>query len=141
MPGAQAMRFKSALCLIVASLFCFQFPLFAQVTGSITGAVRDSTGASIPGAAISVYNTERGIHRSTVSNSTGDYLVEGLGEGTYTVLITAPGFEKYVAANMVIRVGQNARVDGKLKVGSQSEEVTVEGSAAGTVETQSSELS
>jgi hypothetical protein len=116
-------------------------PLLAQVAGSITGTVRDSTGASISGAAISVSNNERGVHRNTVSNSTGDYLVQGLDEGTYTVLISAPGFEKYQAANMVIRVGQNARVDAKLKVGSASTEVTVEGSAAGTVETQSSELS
>lgn len=115
--------------------------MFAQVTGSITGTVRDSSDAVVSGATISVFNNEHGIHRTTVSNSAGDYLVQGLGEGTYTVSITAPGFEKYVAAGMVIRVGQNARVDAQLKVGSTSAEVTVEGSAAGTVETQSSELS
>jgi hypothetical protein len=67
--------------------------------------------------------------------------VQGLSEGTYTVTVTAPGFEKYVASNTVIRVGQNARIDARLKIGSQSSEVVVEGSSAGTIETQSSELS
>ena len=90
---------------------------------------------------MTVSNDERGIHRSAVSNSSGDYLVQGLGEGTYTVTITAPGFEKYQATNTVLRVGQNARVDVKLSIGSQSAEVTVEGSSAGMIETQSSELS
>jgi hypothetical protein len=135
------MRFKSTLFLIVAILSCCQTALLAQVTGSITGTVRDSTDAVVPGAKISVSNSEHGIHRDSVSNSSGDYLVQALGEGTYVVTVTAPGFEKYVASNIVIRVGQNARVDAKLKIGSQSAEVQVEGSSAGTIETQSSELS
>jgi hypothetical protein len=130
------MRLVIILCVLVSA-----FPVLAQVTGSITGTVRDSSGAVVPGAKVAVNNNDRGIHRNTVTNSTGDYLVEGLGEGTYTVEITAPGFKKYVAANTVIHVGQNARIDASLQVGSQATEVTVEGSNAGVVETQSSELS
>jgi hypothetical protein len=135
------MRFRSAICLCFASVISCQGLLHAQVTGSITGTVRDSSDAVIPQAKVEVYNNERGIHRETVSNSSGDYLVQGLGEGTYTVAITAPGFTKYVASNTVLRVGQNARVDARLKIGAQSTEVTVQGSSAGTIETQSSELS
>lgn len=130
------MRLITLLCILVSA-----FPALAQVTGSITGTVRDASGAVIPNAKVAVYNNDRGIHRNTVSNSSGDYLVEGLSEGTYTVEITAPGFKKYVAANTVIHVGQNARVDAPLQVGSAATEVTVEGSNAGVVETQSSELS
>jgi hypothetical protein len=135
------MRIKSTIRLIVASLVVFPLAVLAQVTGSITGTVRDGTGAVVPGARVTVINGDRGIHRATVANETGDYLVQGIGEGTYTVTVTAPSFKKFVAANIVLRVGQNVRVDATLNVGSQTEEIRVQGSAAGTVETQSSELS
>ncbi|WP_263357844.1 TonB-dependent receptor [Acidicapsa ligni] len=136
------MRFKSALfALLIASIFCCQLPLLAQVNGSITGTVRDSSDAVVPRAKVVVSNSEHGIRRETITNAAGDYLVQALGEGTYVVTVTAPNFEKYVASNIVIRVGQNARIDAKLVVGSQTEEVSVEGSSAGTIETQSSELS
>jgi hypothetical protein len=135
------MRARSVLSSVAASICCFAFPLLAQITGSITGTVRDSTDAVVPRARIAVSNNERGIHRTTVSNETGDYLVQGLGEGTYTVTVSATGFERFVAADIILHVGQNARVDARLKVGSQTAEVTVQGSAAGAIETQSSELS
>jgi hypothetical protein len=131
--------YRSLLILLFAVLCCI--PVFAQVTGSITGTVTDTTGAVLPRAHILISNTDRGIHRATSSNSAGDYLVQGLGEGAYTVQVSVPGFSKYLASNIVIRVGQNVRVDAKLAVGNQSTEVTVEGSNAGVVETQSSELS
>jgi hypothetical protein len=144
------MRFQSARskhpiqmtrCLLVAILFSFSLSVFAQVTGSITGTVRDSSDAVIPNAKVEVSNSEHGIHRATVTNSSGDYLVQGLSEGTYTVVATAPGFNTFRATNIVVRVAQNARIDAKLKVGNQSTEVVVQGSNAGVIETQSSELS
>ena len=130
------MRLITILCVLVSAV-----PVLAQVTGSITGTVRDSSGGVIPKAKVSVNDNDRGIHRNTVTNSSGDYLVEGLGEGTYTVEVSAPGFKRFVAENTVLHVGQNARIDAPLQVGSQVTEVTVEGSNAGVVETQSSELS
>jgi hypothetical protein len=139
--GEPSMRLHRILSLIALVPLCLTVTLLAQVTGSITGTVRDTSDAVVPGAKVSVYNNDRGIHRDVVSNSSGDYLVQGLGEGTYTVQVVVPGFKKYVAANTVLRVGQNARVDAKLTIGSQTTEVEVEGSNAGVVETQSSEVS
>jgi hypothetical protein len=66
------MRFKSILSSIIAGLVCCQIPLLAQVTGSITGTVRDSSDAVIPRAKVVVSNSEHGIHRETISNSSGD---------------------------------------------------------------------
>ncbi len=136
------MLLKSRSCLVlllfVSSLL---LPLRAQVTGSITGTVSDASGALIPNAKVSVFNKSRGINKEAVSNSSGDYLVQGLGEGTYSVKVAAKGFEGYLAENQVVRVGQNIRVDATLRIGSQTTVVTVEGSAAGAIETQSSELS
>jgi hypothetical protein len=135
------MRFNTLPCLLLATIACCSATLTAQVTGSITGTVRDTSGAVVPNARVAVSNSEHGIHRESATNSSGDYLVQALSEGTYNVTVTASGFERFVASGIVLRVGQNARVDATLKVGSQSAEVVVHGSAAGTIETQSSELS
>ena len=135
------LRFLS-LPLVAVLLACApEARLAAQVTGSVTGTVHDQSGAVIANAEISVFNKDRGIERNTVSNSAGDYLVQGLDEGTYTVQVSARGFEGYRAENQIVHVGQNIRVDANMSVGSATTDVTVEGSSAGTIETQSSELS
>jgi hypothetical protein len=135
------MKSYRSLLILLLSVLCCSLPLSAQVTGSITGTVTDTTDAVVSHAKVVISNNERGIHRTTVSNSSGDYLVQGLGEGAYTVRVSEPGFAEYLASNILIRVGQNVRVNAKLVIGKQSQEVTVEGSNAGVVETQSSELS
>lgn len=134
------MRCKS-LSYLGALLAAVAISASAQVNGSFTGQVRDPSGAIIPGATVTVTNADRGIHRIAVTNSDGIYLVQAVGEGTYTITITAKGFETYVAANTILRVGQNLRVDATMNVGSQTTNVTVEGSAAGQVETESSGIS
>ena len=135
------MRLYLRICVLVASVFCSLPIVSAQVTGSITGTVRDASQAVIPNAKVAVFNKDRGINREATSNAAGDYLVQGLSEGTYSVKVSAKGFQGYLAENQVLRVGQNIRVDAALSVGSATTEVTVEGSSAGVVETQSSELS
>ena len=123
------------LCFLLAVV-----PVFAQVNGVITGTVLDNTGAVVVGAEVTVSYADKGIHRTTKTNSDGDYLVAGLGAGSYDVTITAPGFERYQAKAVVLRVGEKIRVDTTLVVGKVSSTVLVEGNAAGQVETQSSEL-
>jgi len=114
--------------------------VLAQSSGSVTGTVVDNTGAVVAGAQISVTDPSTGFRRSTSSNSDGNYLVAGLGAGTYDVTITAPGFEKFEARKVILRVGEKIRVDTKLVIGKVTSEVVVEGSAVGKVETQSSEM-
>src|SRR5207248_2308561 len=65
---------------------------FGQDTGSITGTVRDSSGAVIPNAAVAVTNPATSVTRDLTSNSEGDYLAAGLPPGTYDVTVTAKGF-------------------------------------------------
>jgi hypothetical protein len=115
-------------------------PLFAQSSGSITGTVLDNTGAAVAGAEVAVSDPSTGFSRRAVSNADGNYLVAGLGAGTYDVAITAPNFEKFQAKRVILRVGEKIRVDTKLVVGKVSSTVVVEGSSVGKVETQSSEL-
>ena len=130
----------------VALLFCFSLLLsasivLAQDSGQITGTVHDPSGAIVANATVTVSSPERGINRQTATNSDGSYTVSGLPAGNYNLLIAAPGFQKYQAMNIVLRVAQKTRADATLTVGAASTEVTVEGSGIGQVETQSSEMS
>jgi hypothetical protein len=123
------------LCIVLAAL-----PLFAQTSGSITGTILDDTGAVVSGAEVWVSDPATGFRRKGTSNSDGNYLVAGLGAATYDVTITAPGFKKFEAKRIILRVGEKLRVDTKLVIGKVTSEIIVEGSSVGKVETQSSEL-
>ena len=114
---------------------------FGQDSASITGTVTDQSGAAVPNAQVTVSSVDRGINRPTTTNATGDYLVAGLPSGPVKVTVTASGFKRYEAKSVVLQVGQKARADIALEVGTIKEEVTVEGSNVAQVETQSSDLS
>lgn len=130
---------RIALILIV----CFVFPcaLLAQDTAQITGTVTDPSGAAVPNAQVTVSVPDKGINRTTKTNDTGDYLVAGLPIGGVDMSVKAQGFKTYEVKNIILRVGQKARNDVTLQVGSTNTEVTVEGTSVAQVETQSSDLS
>jgi len=109
-------------------------------TGSITGTVKDPSGAAVAGAAVTVTSPERGITRNTTTNSSGDYNEAALPQGTYDVIVVASGFKKFQAKAVTLDVAQKARVDVSLEVGAATTEVLVEGTSVAQVETQSSEL-
>ena len=134
------MKTRLVLLLNALSILVFSMSLRAQDTGSMTGSVTDSTGAAVTNAQVVVSSAERGINRTTSSNASGEWVVPGLTPGSYDLAITAPGFKKYQAKGVVLRVAQKARVDVALQVGAASTEVTVEGTAVAQVETQSSEM-
>ena len=134
------MKFRLLWSGILAFAICFPVALIAQDTASITGTVTDSTAAAISGAQVTLTSQEHGITRSVTSNASGDYLFAALPIGSYNLTVAAAGFKKYQAAGIILRVAQKARVDVTMQVGAASTEVTVQGSTAAQVETQSSDL-
>src|SRR5947209_1409798 len=98
--------FRAFLCL---ALLGFSAMLWAQDTASLTGTVKDPSGASIANAQVTVSSPERGIDRATTSNNSGDWLVSALPPGSYGLQITAPGFKEYRATGIILRVAQKAR--------------------------------
>ncbi len=114
--------------------------LLGQDTASLTGTVTDDTGAVITDAQVSVTNVGNGVHRVTVTNTAGEYLVPGLPPAPYDLTITAAGFRRYEAKSIVLRVAQKARADAILPVGMATAKITVSGEDVAQVETQSSEL-
>jgi len=133
------MKSHRVLLQVVLLVVTFCGAAWAQ-TGSITGTVKDSSGAAVSGAAVVVASPDRGINRQTTTNSSGDYNESGLAPGAYDVTVTATGFKKYQAKAVKLDVGEKARVDVALEVGSISTEVVVQGENVAQVETQSSEL-
>ena len=75
------------LCLTTA-------PALAQITtGTVSGSVKDSQGAIVPGATVSLVNTERGSATDTTTNASGDFVFANVTAGTYTIRVTMNGFK------------------------------------------------
>jgi len=121
-------RANTILCALGTSLavLLFSLALFAQGNfGRVLGTVTDQTGAAIPGAAVTVVDTERGISRTLVTDQAGEYNAPNLIPGTYTVRVEAKGFQTLNRQNIVIDVGQEVRVDLTPKPGEQTQTVTI----------------
>jgi hypothetical protein len=101
----------------------------AQSTGSIQGTVYDPAGAAIANAKVVVTNTGTGEIRETASDSSGAYAAPSLVPGTYTVVVSAPGFETASAAKVTLSVGVTVTEDFHLVVGSTSQTVEVAAAA------------
>jgi hypothetical protein len=98
----------------------------AQVLyGSITGTVRDGSGATVRGATVAATHMETGLRQTTTSNDTGAYTVPNVQPGSYEVTVTLEGFKVFVTIGVPVTVGQVARVDVDLHVGAVTETMTV----------------
>jgi hypothetical protein len=136
-----AMRVRHLCGIAVGLLVLSAAFVHAQDTASLTGTVRDSSGASVVNAQVAVTSTERGINRTTTTNSDGEYSAPALpAPASYNVTVTSQGFKKFQARGVILRVAQKSRVDVTLEVGAATTEVTVLGSTVAQVETQSSDL-
>jgi hypothetical protein len=98
-----------------------------QATAQIAGTVKDSSGAVIAGATITLTNSSTNTSKTAVSNKNGDYLFNLVPIGTYELSVEQHGFEQYVQKGITLQINQNARQDVTLKVGSTSQVVEVQG--------------
>src|SRR5579875_3711222 len=101
-----------------------------SITSTILGTVADSSGAVIPGAQITVRNTETGIVTKAVTNSQGTFSVPELQAGIYDVTVAKSGFETFETTALHVFSSVNARVDAVLKAGRVEQTVVVNGAAA-----------
>ena len=106
--------------------------------GSLVGTIRDTTGAPIPNAALTITNTATSIATQAKTDATGDYEVPTLRVGVYSIVASAPGFANAVADKISIQVGGRERIDLKLSVGAATTSVEVSDVAL-QLETETSE--
>ncbi len=122
LPKSIVLSLVAAVCLAIFVPFAVR----AQVDqGSITGIVQDPTGASVPGASVTLKNIDQGITLETKSSSGGNYTFSPVRIGHYTVSATAPGFATTTQDALTVAVGQELQVNVSLKVGGAGEQVEV----------------
>ena len=118
-----SMLAAAAMCL------CFSGLLIAQeVTGSIVGTVRDSSGAVVPGATVTITDPSKNniVIRTAVTNEDGEFSAPNLPISTYSVTVEAANFKRAVNTDIKVDVGQRRSVDVALTAGNIDETVTVE---------------
>jgi Carboxypeptidase regulatory-like domain len=129
--------------LILAFLLISTFPgsLKAQslISGDITGAVTDPSGATVPGAKVTITSKATGAVQTTTTNSSGSYRIPLLQPGAYTLAVEATGFEQ-ASLSVSISAGTTLPADVRLTVGSASQTVEVT-AAAPILHTEAADLS
>src|SRR5258708_26272782 len=102
----------------------FSLSLFGQGNGRILGTVTDQTGAVLPGATVSIIDTQRGLARTLTADGAGEYNAPTLIPGTYTVRVEVKGVKTLERQNVVVEVGQEVRVDLTPQTGDQAQTAT-----------------
>jgi hypothetical protein len=126
--------------LIVSILFTFSaIVAHADVTGSISGVVRDRAQAVVAGAKVQITNAQTNFSQVTTSATDGSYHFLALPAGTYRITATSTGFSPYTATDITLQVNDQLRIDITLQVGTVKEEISVSASAV-HVETDSTQL-
>lgn len=98
-------------------------------TAQLTGTVSDKSGAFVPGARVTATNVATGVARSSITNSSGNYLITALLRGNYQVTTEASGFKQVNQGPTTFAVDQVARIDFQLEVGEAKESITVSSTA------------
>ncbi|MGC2237718.1 MAG: TonB-dependent receptor [Pyrinomonadaceae bacterium] len=120
----------SFLAVAIAIILTLNFSAAAQgtITGTITGSVKDASGASVPGATVTISDAQKDniVVRTVTTNEEGLYSAPNLVSGVYTITIEAPNFKKSVNTDVKLDVGGRYNLDTTLEAGNVSEIVTVE---------------
>src|SRR6476620_1452961 len=126
-------KWSSILC-VAAMILCLGAMTFGQeVTGSINGTVRDTTGAVVPGATVTVTIPSQAdaVIRTVTTNDEGAYSIPNVPVNVYNVTVEAANFKKSVQTDVKVDVGQRRTVDVALAAGRIDETVTVTADAVG----------
>jgi hypothetical protein len=119
-------RLAVALVLLVAASAA---SLHGQIAGTMSGYVRDQSGAAVPGAKLTAALVARGTTFSTLTNAEGFYIFTALEPGAYNLTAEKAGFKRSVRTALTLTVRQNLRVDVTLQIGAVTQTVTVSGAA------------
>src|SRR5437879_1038656 len=109
---------------------------WAQSTAQVSGAVKDQSGAVLPGVQVTATQTATGRARSVVTDEAGFYVLPDLPIGPYKLEASLPGFRTFEQTGIMLQVGSNPTINVSLQVGQVAETVEVQADAA-LVETRS----
>src|SRR5215472_12755972 len=135
------MEKKLISTLIGALLVGACSPVWAAVTGRISGIITDPTGAAIPGATVTITNTAQGLQTKTTTDQNGNFSLPSVNVGTYDILFEAQGFRSEKRTGVVIDANAAVEQNMTLELPQRSEEIIVEDKVSDVhVETASTQL-
>jgi Carboxypeptidase regulatory-like domain len=137
-PKVHSRRLLAGVALLLTALWLHPRAT-ADVTATISGVVKDSSGAILTDARVVATNQETGIKTRVNTDNRGFYSFPALPVGTYRVEINKSGFKTYIQSDLLLRVNDSIRIDADLNVGDVTEHVSVTADAV-RVETTSTQL-
>ena len=131
----------SRTLLVLLACLTLSTPAWAQFeTATVVGTVKDSTGAVVPAAKVTLTNVQTGVTAERMSDTNGNYEFFTVRIGTYIVTAEKQGFSIALTDNVQVTVGARQRVDLSMAVGQVSEKISVSASAV-LLQTDSSDRS
>ncbi|WP_263366525.1 TonB-dependent receptor [Edaphobacter bradus] len=128
--GRIARTIQGVAATLVVPVFCVSLCVYVSAqtnTGRILGAVTDPSGATVPGATVTITDVQRGTARSLTTTLAGEYVAPDLIPGMYKVRVEAKGFKSSERADVQVAVASDSQIDFALETGQTSETVTVSG--------------
>jgi hypothetical protein len=133
---------SSRLTVLLLSLFVLTPASFAQFSqrGSISGVVTETSGAIVPQASVTLLDLGRNQTSTGTTDASGHYEFPQLLPGSYQVSVDHSGFKKSLSSPLVVSPQSEVRCDVQLQLASVSQQVTVTGSSAPLLQTESADL-
>ena len=119
----------AAILVLTLSLLCAAGANAQSTYGTLLGTVKDTSGALVAGAAVTVTESTTNISKTVTTDDRGDYQLPNLLAGTYDVTVTATGFKQFLRRGVPLDPRAEVRVDASLQVGETHTTVEVTGSA------------
>ena len=127
------------LACFLAAGACTQLP--AQSTfGTILGTVKDSSGALVAGAQVTLINSGIAATRTMPTDGSGNFAFKNLDAGNYALSVTAPGFQQESVTEIPLTAREIRRVDVTLRPGAETQTVLVKGDSLPIITTDVSNL-
>jgi hypothetical protein len=114
-----------AVALILGALLLPVSSRAQLYSGTVTGVVTDPSGATVPGAKVTLVDENKGYSFTATTDSAGRYLVRSVPPGSYKIRVEAKGFQAEQETGVTLDVSQNISIDFAMKVGGASETVEV----------------
>src|SRR5579859_496718 len=105
------------------------FTIYGSPVGSVSGTVKDASGAVVPSVKLTLTSTTTNAKLITTTGPGGDFQLLNLPPATYSVVAEAQGFKKIIVPSVLVQVDQITHLELTLEVGSLAESVQVEGVA------------
>ena len=119
---------RSAMWLLCV-LACIGISFAQSERGTITGAVRDSSGASIAGAKVTIKESSTNSITTLMTNEAGEFTVPSLAAGVYSIRVEKGGFRPALTSGLTLSAASTARADATLEIGTSKQAIEVTASA------------